>query len=209
MRTSGRDGVLSSVPAAAALVVATPGAEPVAEGGYAAALLLDGWALLDRPDLRAGEETLRRWLAAAALVRPGPAGGRVLVMADTSHRAVQALVRWDPAGAADRELADRRELGFPPVTAVAELTGSAAGVADLLQVAQLPAEAVVLGPQPVPPGRDGAGRSSAEAPVRALVRVPREGSDALARALAAAQATRSARKAPDPVRLRIDPADLG
>jgi primosomal protein N' (replication factor Y) len=39
-----------------ALVVATPGAEPVAEGGYAAALLLDGWVLLGRADLRAGEE---------------------------------------------------------------------------------------------------------------------------------------------------------
>lgn len=37
-----------------ALVVSTPGAEPVAEGGYAAALLLDGWAMLGRPDLRAG-----------------------------------------------------------------------------------------------------------------------------------------------------------
>ncbi|HYN74782.1 MAG TPA: hypothetical protein VEV13_01140, partial [Candidatus Limnocylindria bacterium] len=116
-----------------------------------------------------------------------------------------------PAGAADRELADRRELGFPPVTALAELTGSAAGVEDLLQAADLPADAILLGPQPAPPRRaaPGAGRSPDEAPVRALIRVPREGSDALARALAAAQATRSARKAADVVRLRIDPADLG
>ena len=37
-----------------------------AEAALAAALLLDAWALLDRADLRAGEETLRRWLAAAA-----------------------------------------------------------------------------------------------------------------------------------------------
>lgn len=54
VRTSGRDAVLASVPAEPALVISTPGAEPVAEGGYAAALLLDGWALLSRPDLRAG-----------------------------------------------------------------------------------------------------------------------------------------------------------
>ena len=39
-------------------------------GGYGAALLLDGWALLSRPDLRVVEETLRRWLGAAALVVP-------------------------------------------------------------------------------------------------------------------------------------------
>ena len=58
-----------------ALVVATPGAEPVAAGGYGAALLLDGWALLGRADLRATEETLRRWMTAAALVRGDGAGG--------------------------------------------------------------------------------------------------------------------------------------
>ena len=41
-----------------ALVVATPGAEPRVEGGYGAAVLLDAWALLQRPDLRAVEDTL-------------------------------------------------------------------------------------------------------------------------------------------------------
>src|SRR5439155_8098662 len=37
------------------LVVATPGAEPRVPGGYGAALLLDGWAQLSRPDLRVAE----------------------------------------------------------------------------------------------------------------------------------------------------------
>ncbi len=40
-RSSAGQGVLASVPGARALVVATPGAEPVADGGYAAAVLLD------------------------------------------------------------------------------------------------------------------------------------------------------------------------
>ena len=84
VRTSGRDEVLAEVPAAAAVVVATPGAEPVAEGGYGAVLLLDTWALLTRADLRAGEEALRRWMTAAALAQPGGAGGRVVVVADGS-----------------------------------------------------------------------------------------------------------------------------
>jgi primosomal protein N' (replication factor Y) len=53
VRTSGGQHVLASVPAEPALVIATPGAEPVAPDGYAAALLLDGWALLGRPSLRA------------------------------------------------------------------------------------------------------------------------------------------------------------
>ncbi|MER8039723.1 primosomal protein N', partial [Streptomyces hydrogenans] len=61
VRTSGRDHVLDRVPDRPALVVSTPGAEPVADGGYAAALLLDGWALLGRPDLRAGSDADPRY----------------------------------------------------------------------------------------------------------------------------------------------------
>ena len=55
VRTSGGAEVLDRVPDTPALVIATPGAEPVTERGYAAALLLDAWALLDRPRLDAGE----------------------------------------------------------------------------------------------------------------------------------------------------------
>ncbi len=75
VRTSGGPHVLATVPAEPALVIATPGAEPVTPEGYAAALLLDGWALLGRPSLRAAEEALRRWMNAAALVPAGRAGG--------------------------------------------------------------------------------------------------------------------------------------
>ncbi len=58
VRTSSGAGVLASVPATPALVIATPGAEPTADEGYAAAVLLDAWALLARPSLRAAEEAL-------------------------------------------------------------------------------------------------------------------------------------------------------
>ncbi len=68
IRSSG-DRVLDTVPARPSLVIATPGAEPVAEGGYAAVVLLDTWLQLSRPSLRAAEEALRRWLNAAALAR--------------------------------------------------------------------------------------------------------------------------------------------
>jgi primosomal protein N' (replication factor Y) len=151
VRTSGRDEVLASVPGTAALVVATPGAEPVADGGYGAVLLLDGWAMLGRPDLRAGEETLRRWCAAAALARPAQDGGRVVVMADAGLGPVQALVRWDPAGYVAREAAERAELGFPPAVRLASVEGSAQAVADLLDSVELPDGADVLGPVPVGP----------------------------------------------------------
>jgi primosomal protein N' (replication factor Y) len=197
VRTSGRDGVLETVDGQPALVVATPGAEPVAEGGYSAALLLDGWALLGRQDLRAGEETLRRWLAAAALVRPGSLGGRVVVLAESGLGPVQALLRWDPPGAADRELADRVRLRFPPAVRMASLTGTGAALTDLLAVAELPPTAELLGPTPTQMG------------ARALVRVPLADADALSAALRAGQAVRSARKAADFVTVIVDPLELG
>ena len=138
VRTSGRDQILSQVDGEPALVVATPGAEPVAGGGYGAVLLLDTWALLTRADLRAGEETLRRWLAAATLARSAAAGGKVVVVADGALSAVQALLRWDPATFAARELAERRELGFPPAARMASLTGPTDAVSELLALTDLP-----------------------------------------------------------------------
>mgnify|MGYP003693596409 CR=1 FL=1 len=150
VRTSGRDSVLSRVEGEPALVVATPGAEPIADGRYGAVLLLDTWALLTRADLRAGEEALRRWMAAATLARPASRSrGRVVVVADGALVAVQALLRWDPVTFAARELADRRELRFPPAARMASLTGPADAVAELLTLAELPDDADTLGPVPI------------------------------------------------------------
>ncbi|WP_437037549.1 primosomal protein N' [Streptomyces sp. enrichment culture] len=220
VRTSGREHVLDTVPGAPALVVSTPGAEPVAEGGYAAALLLDGWAMLGRPDLRAGEDALRRWIAAASLVRPQSAGGTVVVVAEPTLRPVQALVRWDPVGHAVRELAERAELGFPPVSRMAAVSGPPEAVADFLRTAALPPEAEVLGPVPLPVTTAGRPRRTGAPPPgeqweRALVRVPPGRGAALAASLKAAQAARMARGsaggsgAGAAVWVRIDPADIG
>ncbi len=128
------------------LVIATPGAEPVAAGGYAAALLLDAWAFLDRPALDAAQEALRRWTAAAALVRParGTTGrqARVVLCGAPDHMAippVEALVRWAPDWLADRELAERRELGLPPAAWMAQLTGPRAELDRLRRTLHWPA----------------------------------------------------------------------
>jgi primosomal protein N' (replication factor Y) len=208
VRTSGGGSVLDRVDDRPALVIATPGAEPVADAGYAAAILLDGWMLLSRPDLRAGEEALRRWLAAAALVRGGESGGRVVAVAPGELRAVQALVRWQPRWHAERELADRRSLHLPPAARMAALTGPAAAVSEFLSTLELPAGAEVLGPVPAPPTSR---RASGDGPddERMLVRVPRSSGAQLAATLKVAQAARSARKADGVVRVEVDPAVLG
>jgi len=194
VRASGGDLVLPRIPSQPALVIATPGAEPLAD--YAAALLLDGWAVLARPGLRAGEETLRRWLAAAALVRPG---GTVLVHADATLAVTQALVRWDPVTFAERDLAERAELGFPPAVRMAAVTGESAAVASVINGIGPAFE--VLGPVPLD-------QPQADGEVRALVRAPRADGALLAKALQAAQSGRSARKEGGGARVQLDPPDL-
>ncbi len=216
VRTSGArssGGVLAEVPDRPALVVATVGAEPVAPGGYAAAVLLDAAVTTGSTSLRATEEALRRWLAAAALVRPGPDGGVVLLVGDGAERPTQALVRWDPTGLAERELAERHEVRLPPAVRVAELTGTREVVAAVLARVELPAGGDVLGPVPLPEphhggGAGGAVQESLDPPVRTLVRVPTADGRRLARALAVSMAVRSARREGGSLRVRLDPAEM-
>jgi primosomal protein N' (replication factor Y) len=208
--TSGGEAMVTDVPGEPAVVVATPGAEPVAAGGYGAALLLDGWALLGRQDLRASEDALRRWMAATTLVRSRDDGGIVAVVAESSIPTVQALIRWDPVGHAEAELDARSEVGLPPAVHIAAVDGVPAAVNALLETAQLPGNADVLGPVELP---SGARRPPGTAPggqvSRMLVRVPRDGGLALASALRRATGVLSARHDHEPVRVQIDPLHIG
>jgi primosomal protein N' (replication factor Y) len=191
--SSGGDHVVASVPARPAIVVATPGAEPVAEGGYAAVVLLDTWLALARPDLRTDEEALRRWLGAAGLAGRGAS---VVAVGDPSHPALQALVRWDPAGFARREAAARSEAHLPPASRLATLSGDPGAVDDALTLLAPPPGTEVLGPVVIDGGES-----------RLVVRAPRPLGPALSQALGEVQRLRSARKL-DPVRIQVDPVTL-
>ena len=208
--TSGGDAMVAEVPARPALVVATPGAEPAADGGYGAALLLDSWALLGRQDLRAAEDTLRRWMSASALVRNRADGGVVAVVAESAIPTVQALIRWDPVGHAEAELDGRGEVGLPPSTHMAAVDGAPDAVHALLDTAELPETADRLGPVDLPVGaRRPPGVPADIGVIRMLVRVPRDTGLALAAALRRAAATLSARHDQQPVRIQIDPLHIG
>ena len=122
-------GVVNEVDGSPRLVVATPGAEPVAEGGYRAVLLLDGGTLSSRPDLGAAGEALRQWTNAAVLAAPS---ARVILLGGPDPVVAQALVRWDHVGFARRELIERAELHLPPAWRVARLDGPVRGVESVL-----------------------------------------------------------------------------
>ncbi|AWB89271.1 hypothetical protein [Homoserinimonas hongtaonis] len=109
-----------TVPHAPALVIATRGAEPIADGGYAAVLLLDGERMLARESLRVAEDCVRWWANAVALAAPGAPS----VLVGVGGPLATAMATWRLSGFMSRELADRRRLRFPPAVRVATVTGS-------------------------------------------------------------------------------------
>lgn len=209
--TSSGDHVKAAVGPGHALVVATVGAEPVAAGGYAAALLLDGDSLLRRETLRAGEDTVRRWFNAAALVRPAQDGGLVVVTAaDTA--AVGALLRWDPAGYAQRELSLRTELQLPPAVRIASATGPRAAVEQYTAAvaAELGSAGITLrtaGPAPMVLHGPPSSRRSAE-DVRTLFFFPYGQAATVTRVLRVARAAAAAKRSAEPFQLRLDGVDV-
>ena len=207
--TSSGDHVKATVPDTGSLVVATVGAEPVAAGGYAAALLLDGDSLLRRENLRAGEDAVRRWFNAASLVRPAAEGGIVVITADDTA-AVGALLRWDPAGYAQRELGLRGELQLPPAVRVASVTGGSTAVGHFTSevTRRLTAEGVelrVAGPAPLLSGQ---AATAGGGDVRTLFFIPYSQAGTVTQILRAVKAASAAKRTEDPVQLRLDGVDV-
>ncbi|WP_179229062.1 primosomal protein N' family DNA-binding protein [Parenemella sanctibonifatiensis] len=134
VRQSSGDSILTEVGEEPCIVVATPGAEPRAAGGYAAAILTDVGLMLAREDLRSAEEALRRWWNAIGLVRPATEDGTVVVLGEPDWPIVQSLIRNDSEGFAATELAERREAGFPPAVRLCTITGEAGPVADFARL---------------------------------------------------------------------------
>ena len=190
---------LDCLPDTPAIVISTPGCEPEVESGYAAGVILDALGFLSRPDIRVGEEAVRRWLDAASFVRSGRDGGTVMLVGPGGDRALQAVLRLDPVGFARRELQDRIEAGFPPATRMAMFSGdetSVAATADLLAEAGY---VEVLGPIQEIDSQD----------FRLIARVPAGNGEEFASLLARMTAQRSQGKKQGTLTWRLDPQWLG
>ncbi len=211
-------GVIDEVSERRCLVVATPGAEPYARGGYTAAAILDADVMTSLPMMNAEADALHRWFMAAHLVRPAHAGGNVAIVGQGATAALQSLVRWDPAGFASRELLERDEAGLPPAYRIASITGDSLAVAELLRTVDFDDDVLVLGPAPLP-SRDKNPRPGTQAEripqeqtmqpqVRALIKVPAVKSGYLAATLKSALGSASAARRLDHIRVELDPTRL-
>jgi primosomal protein N' (replication factor Y) len=88
-------------------------------------------AALSIPDWRASERAFQLLVQVAGRAGRGDVPGRVLVQTwDPDHPAVALAARHDVGAFLERELADRRELGYPPFTHAALLRVDAADDKD-------------------------------------------------------------------------------
>ena len=131
-----------------ALVVATRGAEPIADGGYRAVLLLDGERMLARETLRVAEDCLRWWSNASALAAPGAP----TVLVGVSGPLARDFATGRVVEFAAAELAGRRELRFPPAVRLASIAGKPDAVEAAVAAVEPGLLIDVLGPATVDDG---------------------------------------------------------
>jgi len=142
IRSDGENRVLR-VPSTPALVIATRGAEPLAEGGYQAALLLDGAAMLSRESLGALEDSLHAWEGAIALLRPTGTA----YLADVTGLPALAVTSGRYEQLLRHELAERQSLKLPPAIRIASVSGPPALVSKAREALEATgAISDVLGP---------------------------------------------------------------
>ena len=112
------------------IIVATPGTEPVAIGGYTAILVIDGNLTLGRDSLRASEDALRVWLTAISFLNSKGEAGII----GLTQEIERAFTLGEVEAVVSELLAEREQLGFPPARRVLSAVGQEASLLKLDEV---------------------------------------------------------------------------
>ncbi len=139
------------------LVLATGGAQPQVEGGYAAVVILDGMRFFAHTDLRTQERARELFFETSSLISPN---GSVLLVIDEAHPIVSAIARWNVAPLIKRELSERTELHLPPSVFSAVLVMDQSigiqmvnGLKKALTDGRMPPSSKIYGPTEIPKGQ--------------------------------------------------------
>ena len=112
-----------SVSSEPALVISTPGVEPIAESGYAAVIMLQVDRFLSSSASNGVERAYSNFFAAGALISDS---GVIALVSDDGSPITSALTTWNPATISKREIEQRISLQLPPISgAVLVLADSA------------------------------------------------------------------------------------
>ena len=164
------DGIIASVSGKPRIVVATPGAEPVAAGGYAAALVLDS-RFLKGNGLGSETQFLRRAARAVVRVRPARAGGHVMFVGGADPEVVAALNAWNLGRLSRTMLKERIELLLPPANRWLGVTGAKRDVRVYLALLRSALTATYLEPgnSAIPAAEVEGALDAAEVPLESLL----------------------------------------
>lgn len=150
------DVIKAAIVSRRAIVIATPGAAPKVDGGYAAVVLLEGLKFFAHSDLRAQERARELFFETAAMINPK---GAVLLCIDEVHPIVSSLARWNPGAMIRRELGERLEIPLPPFVSSVVISGSAkdftslaAGFRKAITDERIPPSVKVFGPSDIGKG---------------------------------------------------------
>lgn len=131
--SSSSAGIVRDVPGVPAIIVATAGAEPTAEDGYAAVIITGATGLAYSEGMDSLPEAQRRWMGALALAkRAAPA----LLVGEVPKDLWDSLVLWRPQILASSVLRERFSLGFPPARWVVAIMGAPSSVTTMKQAAE-------------------------------------------------------------------------
>ncbi len=96
-----------------ALVVSTPGVEPIADSGYSAVVILQVDRFLSTSASNGVERAYASFFAASALLSDS---GTIALVHDDGAPIISALTTWNPATISKREIEQRISLQLPPIT---------------------------------------------------------------------------------------------
>ena len=102
-----------SVSSHSALIISTPGVEPIAESGYAAVVILQVDRFLSSSASNGVERAYSNFFAASALIGDN---GVIACVHDDGAPIISALTTWNPATISKREIEQRISLQLPPVS---------------------------------------------------------------------------------------------
>lgn len=117
-----------SVTSEPALVISTPGVEPIAEKGYAAVVMLQVDRFLSSSASNGVERAYSNFFAASALISDA---GVIALVSDDGSPITSALTTWNPATISKREIEQRISLQLPPISGAVQVVADSAELVRL------------------------------------------------------------------------------
>ena len=111
-----------------AIIVATPGVEPIVDSGYSAVVILQTDRFLNSTSSNGVERAYASFFSASALIQES---GVIAIVHEEAAPIVSALTTWNPAIISKREIEQRVKLQLPPVSSAVLLYAESA---ELLRI---------------------------------------------------------------------------